>query len=93
MRTQMKYTGTGVANPSHMEILATIAVMDRPSRGYPFALTEDQHARLKADANEAGYTIQAYLEMKVFGEIRQRGSSGPRPIKKPKNQRELPMTG
>ena len=63
------------------------------SRAYPFQLTEDRHARLKREAAEAGLTMQAYLELKVFGEIRPRGPKGPRPYITDRNQKELPLTG
>lgn len=37
--------------------------------------------------------MQAYLELKVFGEIRPRGPKGPRPYITDRNQKELPLTG
>ena len=69
-----------------------MAGIKQADRGYPFRLTEEQRDELRTRASEAGLTIQAYLELTVFGEIRQRPKYGPRPYKKPQGE-ELPLTG
>lgn len=58
-------------------------------------MNEDMHAELKKSAADAGMTMQAYIEMKVFGRIRPRGAAGPRPyLKQSKHlQEEMPLTG
>lgn len=62
-------------------------------KGLHLRLSEEQLQRIRSEAQAAGLTMQAYIETKVFGEIRPRGRYGQRPYLKPKDQAELPMTG
>ena len=82
---------TGSARPivSHMTSGGGYVPTTRAVR---FRLTEDQHQQLKAGAADAGMTIQAFMEQRVFGEVRPRGASGARPYLK-KQDEELPLTG
>lgn len=58
-----------------------------------FRLDASDHKLIRDAATEAGLTVQGYLELQVLGAIRPRHKQGPRPYLKPKNQKELPLTG
>ncbi|PRZ34804.1 hypothetical protein CLV47_12336 [Antricoccus suffuscus] len=61
-------------------------------RGLHLRLSEDQLAQIRQESKAAGMTMQAYIETKVFGDIRPRGRYGQRPYLKGQDE-ELPMTG
>lgn len=63
------------------------------AKNFLFRLDESDHKELREAAAEAGLTMQAYLEVKTLGRIRPRDPRGPRPYVKPRNQKELPLTG
>lgn len=68
--------------------------MSEQLRGFQLRLTETQLNRVRAEAEQAGLTMQAYVQLRVIGEILPRGKNGARPYTRPvSNQRELPMTG
>ena len=73
--------------------MSTPRTTPKADKAFLVKLTTEQHAAFREAADEAGLTMQAYAELRIFGEIRPRGINGPRPRTKRGDQEVLPLTG
>lgn len=81
-----------MSNLYRYRIAPTVMTMSKADRSLLIRLTAEQKAALDQMAHEAGMRRQAFIELQLFGEIRQRDGRGPQPYL-PSQHEELPMTG